>query len=134
MNYFEEEIDRETLENEIFLVDVLNMQEFRNVDLYLQCPEEELTNNVKDILIVSEFAWGFKIRLTPQHKEILLSELVSHHLHVWFASVEARLFNTRLFELYDGCVYAEFSKNIEIPQWFVDKYHNSDRYIISNEW
>ena len=140
MNYFEEEddeemeIDGDTLEDEIFLIDTLNQQPFKNVDIYIQCSEVDLTENLREILIVSEFAWGLKIKLTPKHKQILLSELISHHVHVWFANLEARLFNVKLFELYDGCEIGTFSKNLNIPKWFFEKYSKTGRFTLAEEW
>lgn len=130
----EMEINKEILDNEIFFIDILNIQQFKNADIYLQCSKEDLTEKIQSILSHSELSWGLKIKLTIENKIVLLSELVKYHIHVYFSSIELRQFNTTLFKIYDGCEFAEFSKKIKIPKWFVEKYQIRDRYSISSEW
>lgn len=128
------EIHKEILDNEIFFIDILNIQSFKNADIYLQSSKGDMTEQIRSILIDSELSWGLKIKLTIEHKMILLSELMKYHIHIYFSSIELRQFNTTLFKIYDGCEFAEFSKNLKIPKWFVEKYQNKDRYVISDEW
>lgn len=132
---FEEENDMTIGEEErIFFIDTLNTNPFLNVDLYIQCDESDLTENLRQILLPSEYSWGVKIKLRQGYKLILINEIATHNLHMYFASVEARLADVKLFEMYDGCLYGEFSKNLTLPKWFSEKYQNSGVYSISKEW
>lgn len=117
-----------------FTIDTLDIVPDNSI-CYIQCPSIDDDSKIKELFVPSEFNYNSKIILTFENKqrlkEIIRNEeyLVDH-----FQNMTIKHNNLTLLEAYDQNVFGIFSKNLVVPQTFLDKYSPTEHANISNDW
>lgn len=116
----------------MFFIDVLNILP-SEVDCYIQSPdlvEETILGMMKD----SSYSYYKIIHLNNIVRDVFIKKLQNNYITEYFQSVEIKKDSELLFEGHDGIESGRFSKKVDIPNWFKDKYRENWDYSISKEW
>ncbi len=117
---------------ELFFIDVMKIMP-STVDLYFYAPGLEDHIILKMIKNTNEETTKW-IHLDEKGKNLFLSRLSEEIIIEFFQWLQIKVNGNTLFEGFDGIESGIFSRNINIPKWFVEKYKNEGVYSLSNEW
>ena len=107
-------------EGQLFLIDVINILP-DGVDCYIQAPSLE-DSVIISLLSTTKYEYYKSLKLQGVTKEILMNHGSKYAIEEYFQSIEIRFNDKLLFEAYDGVEIGVISKNLELPQWFINKY------------
>lgn len=117
-----------------FTLDILDIVP-DNSTCYIQCPSVDDDSKIKELIVHSEFNYNSKIILTFENKqklkEIIRNEeyLVDH-----FQNMTIKHNDLTLMEAYDQNVFGIFSKTLNVPKSFLDKYSPTEHASVSDDW
>lgn len=120
------------MNDNIFFVDVLNILP-EEIDCYIQSPDLEDLEMLK-MMENSDYEYYKIIHLNSENKINLIEKLKNRNVIEFIQSIEIKEGYTLLFEGYDGIESGTFSRNINIPNWFKQKYKENWDYTISVNW
>ncbi len=116
-----------------FTIDTLDIVPDNSI-CYIQCPSIDDDSKIRELFVPCEFDWGSKIILTAQNKqklkEIIRNEPVVDHFH----NMTIKHNDIILMKAYDGNVFGTFSKTLNVPQSFLDKYSPTEHACVSSDW
>jgi hypothetical protein len=84
--------------------------------------------------VPSEFNYCDKIILTPENKQKLKEIIQNEPIVDYFHNMTIKHNDITLMEAFDGNVIGVFSKTLNVPQSFLDKYSPTEHAGISNDW
>lgn len=119
-------------DNITFFIDTLNILPL-NTECLIQAPS---LDNIFFLSLMSETDYNYykSIHLDNEHKMEIINILKKYPIIDYFQKIEIRDNKSLLFEGFDGLDFGIFSKNINIPDWFRNKYSQDEMYIISSDW
>ena len=120
---------RETLQFIIDLIEIIP----NNSICHIQAPSVD-ESEFLEILDNSKYSWARQIILNSENKNKLKNLLLKIELEDQFQTVTIEKENEKLFEGYDGMEIGEISKNLIIPEWFKEKYIETEYCILSQNW
>lgn len=122
------------MEGALFLIDVIKILP-EDINCFIQAPSLD-GKEILNMMVESEFLYFKVIKLNLLNKDSFIKILSNHSITQDFHHIEIRLSsnNKKLFEGWDGIEFGHFSKDIEIPNWFEEKYLNEEMYYVSEEW
>lgn len=119
-------------ETQSFIIDILSIVP-DNTNCFIQSPSME-NMELLDLLQPSDYNYYKKIILTKEIKRKLNSIFSLNNIESTIQSMEIQHNNLLIFQAYDGMEIGIISKQISIPDWFIDKYIKTGMCIISNDW
>lgn len=117
----------------MFFIDVIKILP-NDIDCYI-CTydiDDEITLNLMDD--ISEGDFDKYIKLNETSKAIFIDRLKKATIVEYFYCIEIRKNLNLLFRGFDGIESGTFSKEVNIPNWFKEKYKEDWTYSISKEW
>ncbi|MBK7567135.1 MAG: hypothetical protein IPI31_04855 [Bacteroidetes bacterium] len=116
-----------------FTIDILGIVP-DNSTCYIQCPSIDDDSKIRELFMQSEFSFYYKIFLTPENKQKLKSVILNESIVDYFQNMTIKCNDITLMEAFDGNVIGIFSKKINVPQLFLDKYSQTGHAEISDDW
>src|SRR4051812_13480665 len=120
------------MEELVFFKDVINILP-SEIICFIQAPSLD-DNEIIEPMIESD---GYKVvTLTSLDMKFNFIEKIDENILFQFHYIEIKsvLNNKKLFEAWDGVEFGHFSNDIEIPNWFREKYFDEGMYHVSDEW
>lgn len=100
---------------------------------FIQAPSID-KSAILNLFKPSQFDYYRQIELTKENKNRLGEVITSENIESHFHSLEIKHNNSLLCEAHDGMEMVILSKNMNIPNWFADKYLKTDLCVISSDW
>ena len=102
-------------------------------DCLIQAPAlEDIA--IKDLMSSSDWPYYQLIKVTQNNKADLINVFSHNHSIQYFNNVQLIVGSNLLFEGFDGIEYGQISKNIVLPEWFVERYIATGACLLSTEW
>lgn len=122
------------MENTDFFLDLLKILP-QEVTCFIQAPSIE-DEGILNMMKYSETRSSKYVNLNLLNRTSFIKLFENNpDLTQYFHSIEIDSINDKkLFEGWDGVEYGHISKDIEIPNWFKEKYFDKEMYHISDEW
>ncbi len=119
-------------ETQEYFIDILNLVPV-NFFCYIQSPHEEILEVLKYMSPAKE--GGFiVVELSLENRNVLVQATISKHIEQFIHRIEIKFGGKLIFEGYDGIEYGGISKQINIPQEFLEKHVNGSMCFISKDW
>jgi len=118
--------------NEIFFVDALAILP-ADIDCYIQAPSLE-DKIVLNMMHKTQYDYYRCIHLDESNRRLFIQRLKQNTVVEYFNNIEIKVDKILLFEGYDGIESGRFSKTVNIPSWFKEKYKEGWDYSISQDW
>ena len=116
-----------------FTIDTLDIVP-DNSTCYIQCPSIDDDSKFRELFVPSEFNYNSKINLTSENKQKLKDIIRNESVVDYFQNMTIKHNDITLMEAYDGNVIGIFSKKLNVPQSFLDKYSPTKHAGVSEDW
>lgn len=116
----------------MFFIDVIAILP-QEIDCYIQAPSLE-DKIIINMMRQTEYDYYTCIHLNEANKRVFIERLRNSTVVEYFHSIEIKKDLILLFEGYDGIESGTFSKTVNIPSWFKEKYKENWIYSISKDW
>ena len=118
-------------QNGLFFLDILSIVPLKDTRCFIQAPGIE---GLSSVLSKTDDPAIMVMDCNKSTIEIIKNKIIYSNIQDNIMYISIKNNDITLYEGYDGVEYGVFSKNINIPQWFRDKYKPSGWYEISDEW
>lgn len=116
-----------------FTIDTLDIVP-DNSTCYIQCPSIDDDSKIRELFVPSEFNYNSKIILTKENKQKLKNIIRNEPVVDYFHNMTIKYNDITLMEAYDGNVIGIFSKTLNVPKSFLDKYSPTEHANVSDDW
>lgn len=119
--------------NEMFFVDVIGILP-NKIDCFISSYDIEDEIAIALMSDINEGDFDKYININESNKNIFINRLKKATVVEYFQSIEIKKDSILLFRGYDGIESGTFSKIVNIPDWFKEKYKEGWTYSVSTDW
>lgn len=119
-------------EEQCYFKEVINLVPDDSI-CFIQAPSLE-DSEILHLMEPGKFSYYQQVKLTAFNKKMLLEILATEEIVQYFQSNEIRFNDQLLFQGHDGMGIGIISKNLILPDQFINKYINDELCIVSKEW
>ena len=119
-------------ETKSYFIDVINLVPDNSI-CFIQAPSIDASSTLNNLLMPSELDYYQQITLSPANKE-KICEIIKAEDVVGFQGIEIRHNGKLYFEGYDGMVFGNISKDVNLPVNFIKDFIESDMCNVAVEW